>query len=52
MKAILSHILLKYDFRFPEEYQPRGVDHGFDSITDIMAPCLVRRRTEEVKLPE
>nr|L0MYS5.1 RecName: Full=Fusicocca-1,10(14)-diene-8beta,16-diol C-9 hydroxylase; AltName: Full=Cytochrome P450 monooxygenase PaP450-3; AltName: Full=Fusicoccin A biosynthetic gene clusters protein 7 [Diaporthe amygdali]BAM71032.1 fusicocca-1,10(14)-diene-8beta,16-diol C-9 hydroxylase [Diaporthe amygdali] len=51
MKVILSHILLKYDFRFPEGYQPKGVNNGFDSITDIMASCMIRRRAEEVKLP-
>ncbi|KAH8756400.1 cytochrome P450 monooxygenase [Diaporthe sp. PMI_573] len=51
MKVILSHILLKYDFRFPEGYQPKGINNGFDSITDITASCMIRRRAEEVELP-
>lgn len=51
MKVILSHILLKYDFQFPEGYRPQVMNNGFDSITDVMASCMVKRRVEEVKLP-
>lgn len=51
MKIILSHILLKYNFRFPDGYQPKGINNGFDSITDITASCMIRRRIEEVAFP-
>lgn len=50
MKVILAHILLKYDLKFPDGYQPQGLNNGFDSLTDLMASCMVRRRTEEVAL--
>ncbi|KAJ4415978.1 hypothetical protein N0V82_007003 [Gnomoniopsis sp. IMI 355080] len=51
MKIILSHILLKYNFRFPDGYEPKGINNGFDSITDITASCMIRRRVEEVAFP-
>ncbi|KAG6353557.1 hypothetical protein INS49_005519 [Diaporthe citri] len=51
MKVILAHILLKYDMQFPEGYQPKGINAGFDSLTDIMATCMVKRRKEEISLP-
>lgn len=51
MKVILAHLLLKYDMQFPEGYQPKSLNAGFDSLTDIMATCMVMRRKEEIALP-
>ncbi|KAL1864558.1 hypothetical protein Daus18300_007573 [Diaporthe australafricana] len=51
MKVILAHILLKYEMQFPEGYQPKGLNAGFDSLTDMMATCMVKRRKEEIALP-
>ncbi|EKG09548.1 Cytochrome P450 [Macrophomina phaseolina MS6] len=49
-KAILAHLLLKYDFELPEGRSPTVMSLGFELLTDHAATLLVRRRKEEMEL--
>ncbi|OLN96922.1 Fumitremorgin C monooxygenase 4 [Colletotrichum chlorophyti] len=51
LKILLAHILLKYDWKLPEGVKPNFMNHGFDSLTDVTASLLVKRRGEELELP-
>ncbi|TIC94071.1 Cytochrome P450 monooxygenase ausG [Colletotrichum higginsianum] len=51
LKVLLAHILLKYDFKMPDSAEPSLMNHGFDSLTDMTASVLVKRRKEEIELP-
>ncbi|KAK2739055.1 hypothetical protein FQN55_009588 [Onygenales sp. PD_40] len=50
VKIALCHILLKYDFRLAEGYQPRVMRNGLSLISDPFSRISVRRRVEEVEL--
>ncbi|GJC78704.1 cytochrome P450 monooygenase 1 [Colletotrichum liriopes] len=51
LKVLLAHILLKYDWKLPEGVVLNLMNHGFDSLTDMTTSVLVKRRSEEIKLP-
>ncbi|KAG2420428.1 hypothetical protein HFD88_000040 [Aspergillus terreus] len=46
IKIMLSHILLKYDFRLPNGQSPEIQNHGFVSVRDPRAAILVRKRRD------
>ncbi|KAI1435962.1 cytochrome P450 [Xylaria sp. CBS 124048] len=48
LKIALIHLLLKYDFKFPPNYQPKIIEDGFDLKMDPKASILVRRREAEL----
>lgn len=51
LKMLLAHVLLKYDWQFPESYKPRYMNNGFDSLTDVTASVFVKRREPEISFP-
>lgn len=51
LKILLSYIILRYDFRLPDGYEPVVYSDGFDTVTDMLAQLEIRRRTEECTLP-
>ena len=48
LKILLAHIILKYDWELPDGYEAKIFRNGFDTVTDMMAEILVRRRVEEI----
>ncbi|KUL83712.1 hypothetical protein ZTR_07519 [Talaromyces verruculosus] len=50
LKILLSHIILKYDWRLLDGYKPKVFNNGFDSVTDVTAQLLIRRRKEEINI--
>ncbi|KAJ0121347.1 Cytochrome PaP450-5 [Diaporthe amygdali] len=46
LKIILAHLLLKYEWKLPDNYTPATFNNGFDLIADPFAQVLVRRRLE------
>jgi cytochrome P450 len=48
LKILLAHIILKYDWKLPDGYKAKTFRNGFDTVTDIVAEILVRRRVEEI----
>ncbi|KAK8103445.1 uncharacterized protein PG998_010478 [Apiospora kogelbergensis] len=51
LKILLAHIILKYDWKFAPGYEPRYMNNGFDSMTDVTASVLVKRRVSEIAFP-
>lgn len=51
LKMLLAHIILKFEWRFPDGYEPKYMNNGFDSMTDITTEVLVKRREPEIALP-
>ncbi|KAI1868379.1 hypothetical protein JX265_007202 [Neoarthrinium moseri] len=51
LKILLSYIILKYDWKLPNNYEPKQMNNGFDSLTDLTASVLVRRRNAGDILP-
>ncbi|KAI1840683.1 hypothetical protein JX266_013090 [Neoarthrinium moseri] len=51
LKILLSYIILKYDWKLPDNYEPKQMNNGFDSLTDLTASVLVRRRNAGDILP-
>lgn len=51
LKILLSHIIMKYDFRLESGYSPVVFSNGFDTVTDMLARLDIRRRKEEYALP-
>lgn len=51
LKILLAHILLKYDWKLPDGYKLNLLNHGFDTMTDVMASLLISRRKEEIRMP-
>lgn len=50
LKIILTHLLLKYEWKLPENYQSSTFNNGFDLIADPFAQVLVRRRDEDLEV--
>jgi cytochrome P450 len=48
LKILLAHIILKYDWKLPDGYKAKTFRNGFDTVTDMVAEILVRRRVEEI----
>ncbi|CZT49092.1 related to gibberellin cluster-GA14-synthase [Rhynchosporium secalis] len=48
LKILLAHIILRYDWKLPDGYEAKIFCNGFDTVTDMMAEILVRRRAEEI----
>jgi cytochrome P450 len=47
VKIALCHILLKYDFRYPDENRPVVVKAGFSTNSDPSMRIVIRRRQED-----
>ncbi|EXF73774.1 cytochrome P450 [Colletotrichum fioriniae PJ7] len=50
VKIALAHLLLKYDWKFPDGFKPQAVPHGMVLLPDPSATLLIRRRKEELDL--
>ncbi|KAK1546156.1 cytochrome P450 [Colletotrichum paranaense] len=50
VKIALAHLLLKYDWKFPDGFKPQTVPHGMVLLPDPSATLLIRRRKEELDL--
>ncbi|KZS89033.1 cytochrome P450 [Sistotremastrum niveocremeum HHB9708] len=46
MKTIFAYILLNYEIRLPEGYQPRIISFGSNRIPDMAAKVLLRKRVD------
>ncbi|KAI8211232.1 Cytochrome P450 monooxygenase [Colletotrichum sp. SAR 10_76] len=50
IKIALCHILLKYDWKLPDGFQPKATTFGMSIIPDPATKFLIRRRKEELDL--
>ncbi|KAL2879107.1 hypothetical protein SGCOL_005527 [Colletotrichum sp. CLE4] len=50
VKIALAHLLLKYDWKFPDGFKPQSMPHGMVLLPDPSATLLIRRRKEELDL--
>ncbi|KAF3007238.1 hypothetical protein E8E14_009058 [Neopestalotiopsis sp. 37M] len=50
IKIALCHLLLKYDWKLPDNHEPKPMAYGMSLIPDPRAKLLIRRRTEEIHL--
>ncbi|ETS75487.1 hypothetical protein PFICI_12431 [Pestalotiopsis fici W106-1] len=50
LKIALCHLLLKYDWKLPDDHEPQPISHGMTLGLDPNAMLLVRRRKEEINL--
>ncbi|KAL3294106.1 putative cytochrome P450 monooxygenase (lovA) [Colletotrichum asianum] len=50
IKIALCHILLKYDWKLPDGFQPKATTFGMSIIPDPATKFLIRRRKEEIDL--
>lgn len=48
IKIALAHMLLKYEWKLPEGFDPKPISHGMNLLPDPSATLLIRRRNEEV----
>lgn len=44
VKVLIARLLLDYDIRLEEGYEPRIIHHGFEMLSDPLARVEVRRR--------
>ncbi|KAF4780806.1 cytochrome P450 [Colletotrichum scovillei] len=50
VKIALAHLLLKYDWKFPDGFKPQTMPHGMVLLPDPSATLFIRRRKEELDL--
>jgi cytochrome P450 len=50
VKILLCHLLLKYEWKFPEGHDPQFLSAGIPLMVDPEARVLFRRRKEEIDL--
>ncbi|GKT74221.1 cytochrome P450 [Colletotrichum tofieldiae] len=50
VKIALVHLLLKYDWKLPDNAKPQTVTFGMAMLPDPSAKFLIRRRKEELDL--
>ncbi|KAK2728893.1 Dihydromonacolin L monooxygenase LovA 3 [Colletotrichum kahawae] len=50
IKIALVHLLLKYDWKLPEGFEPKSMNYGMVFLPDPSAKFLIRRRKEELDL--
>lgn len=44
MKTFFAYILMNYDIKLPEGYQPRIISFGANRLPDMSAKVLLRKR--------
>ncbi|OHE96280.1 cytochrome P450 [Colletotrichum orchidophilum] len=50
IKITPAHLLLRYDWKFPEGFKPQTMPHIMVLLPDLLATLLIRRRKEELYL--
>ncbi|WYZ35719.1 hypothetical protein EsH8_X_000366 [Colletotrichum jinshuiense] len=50
VKIALAHLLLKYDWKLPNGFDPKPLPFGMTFLPDPSAKLLIRRRKEEIDL--